>query len=215
MIILAIDPGSEQSAWVRYDNEQHIPLTFDVFPNMQLREYLHGDFSAANHLAIEYMYPRGQPTSLDELRTQFWAGRFVEAWGGEWSRIYRHKVKMHICGRSSGVSDSNIRRALIDNFGGDSKAVGGKKCPKCKGKKWVGRDHADCDECHKTGWLYPPGPFYKIKGNDLWSAVAIAVTYSAVGESVARLDEPKLTPGPDLNERNNPKAPIESKEDKW
>jgi hypothetical protein len=117
------------------------------------------------------------------MQAQLWAGRFMQAWdnrhGGDKfginapEQVFRMSVKMHICGKST-ANDSNIRQALIDLWGGEAKAIGGKRCRKCKGKQWTGRDHTPCD-C-AGGWQHPPGPLKGIT-EDCWSALAIARTY--------------------------------------
>jgi len=62
-------------------------------------------------------------------------------------RISRRAVKLHLCG-SARAKDANIRQALIDRYGG-SAAIGRKAAP---------------------------GPLYGVS-KDVWSALAIAVTY--------------------------------------
>ena len=68
----------------------------------------------------------------------------------------RRAVKLALCGDSR-AKDANIRQALIDRFGG-SAAVGRKAAP---------------------------GPLYGIT-RDVWSALAIAVTYAIAPCSGAR-----------------------------
>ena len=172
MIVLAIDPGNTETAWCQYNGIT--PLTFAKDANeavLDKMKFLCGD----QHLVIEYMQPRGMPTAKEEMDTQFWAGRFVQAAGLPWTPVLRREVKSHLCG-SQRAKDANIRRALIDKFGGDDIAIGGKKCPKCKGKGWAGRGRPTCTECNGSKWLHPPGPLHGIS-SDVWSALAIAVTW--------------------------------------
>lgn len=183
MIILAIDPGNRESAWLRLDNGQ--PTDFGKEDNEEVRRKLNALEFDCDHLAIEYMKPRGMPTSKEEMDTQFWAGRFVEAWGGEWSPIHRHTVKIQLC-NSSRAKDPNIRQALIDRFGGDTVAIGAKKCSGCGGKGWKGRGRPTCTRCNGSKWDHPPGPLYGIS-HDVWSALSIAVTFR---ETMAHKFEP-------------------------
>lgn len=181
MAVIAIDPGNVLSAWLIYDGTK--PLSFGKWDNRSLlRAIKVGPELSADECAIETLKPRGMPTSFEEMQTQLWAGRFIEAWfehraGGEKfavtepHQMFRHDIKMHICGHAT-AKDKNIRAALIDRFGGESVAIGGKKCPRCKGKGWIGRDHEPCAE-----WLHPPGPLFGI-ADDCWSALAIAVTFT-------------------------------------
>lgn len=152
--ILAIDPGSTESAWLILMNGK--PVAFDITNNDQLCCMLaqpEEGFPWSQHLAIETLHVRGMPTAQEELDTQFWAGRIVEAYCGgrshsqkeRFTKMKRMDVKMHICG-SSRAKDANIRAALIDRFGGK--------------------------EATKKG-----GVLYGIKA-DLWSALAIGITYA-------------------------------------
>jgi len=173
MNVLAIDPGNEYSAWCRYDGTR--PVEFAKDTNEELVFQLGFIQPDSLHLAIEYMEPRGMPTSAQEMDTQFWAGRLVQAAGADWTPIKRREVKIHLCG-SMKAKDANIRQSLIDKFGGDDAAIGGKKCPRCKGKGWFGAGRPTCTECGGRKWLHPPGPLYGI-AKDVWSALAIAVTW--------------------------------------
>lgn len=170
MVVLSIDPGNKQSAWLLYDGER--PLEFGKTPNEEMLVCFYDAIWQANTLAIETLKPRGMPTSFEEMQTQLWAGRFIQAWGGPFEQIFRHNVKMHHCGQAR-AKDSNIRASLIDRFGGESMAIGGKKCQQCKGKGWAGRSREPCGSCGGSGWLHPPGPLHGI-AQDCWSALAIA-----------------------------------------
>lgn len=177
-MLLAIDPGNEQSAFVVFDGER--PVHFGKWDNrVLLREIYVGKlFLGVTECAIETLKPRGMPTSFDEMQTQLWAGRFYEALfqarlGGEKFepvQVFRMEVKVHVCGKVT-ANDSNIRAALIDRWGGQDKAIGGKRCRKCKGKGWYGRERTACPE-----WEHPPGPLYEVSG-DVWAALAVAVTW--------------------------------------
>lgn len=170
--VLAIDPGPELSAYMVLSDGR--PGLFAKIPNEQLKKDLRQFFSdGLPTLACEMIQAQGMGVGAETFETVFWTGRFREAWPGEFVRVYRRQVKSHICG-SMKAKDKNIRQALIDKFGGDSRAIGGKKCPRCKGKCWLGRDHTPC-QCN-AGWLHPPGPLNGISA-DCWSALAIAVTW--------------------------------------
>lgn len=144
MILLAIDPGSTQSAWLTMD-ELRKPCEFAIEPNEALLVRLR-DWLEPTHLAIETMFARGMPTAQEEFETQLWAGRFIEAFQyGEFTQVRRMDVKLVICG-SVRAKDGNLRQALIDQFGGKAMAIGTKRTP---------------------------GPLHGI-ANDVWSALAIA-----------------------------------------
>jgi hypothetical protein len=150
--ILAIDPGSAESAWLRL--EDGVPLDYGKWPNDALLNACRtSHWVMADVAVIEWMSPRGMPTSAQEFETMYWVGRFAEALRPmPIERLERGKVKDHLCGNRK-ANDVNIRAALIDRFGG----VGGKAAA-------VGR---------KT----TPGPLYGIAA-DIWSALALAVTWN-------------------------------------
>ncbi len=169
MNIIAVDPGSTHSAFVEMSKGDTL-LQSGYMENEKFIKLM--SLYQASFLAIETLHVRGMPTSQDELETQFWAGRFVEAFGRPFTQVRREVVKGHF--GASGVSnpDKVIRESLIGRFGGTA-AVGGVKCKACHGKKWSGRGHLPCVPCNATGWECPPGPFYEWTGSDRWSALAI------------------------------------------
>jgi hypothetical protein len=146
VILASIDPGNVQSAFMLMGRDKR-PQFFDIMDNHELVAALADCNHDPDHLAIEYMHPRGMPTSKEEMDTQFWAGRFVQASHCPWTPIRRSEVKLHLCGVAR-AKDANIRQALLDRYGGKD----------AKGKK------------------ASPGPLYGIH-DDLWSALAIGVTW--------------------------------------
>ncbi len=175
MTLLAIDAGRDQSAWVVLDGLAI--KRFGIDDNRVLCEHiLPSVLIGVPHMAIERMEARGMPTANDELRTCEVIGRIMQAWEPKpWTGIYRREVKMAMCGYAR-ARDSNIRQALIDRWGGHDKAVGGRKCPECKGKGWRGRGRPQCEECCGSGWKHPPGELHGIKA-DLWQALACGLTH--------------------------------------
>lgn len=102
-------------------------------------------------LAVEMIASYGMPVGKEVFDTCVWIGRFVQSYGGPFTLVYRRDVKMHLCGNNT-AKDSNIRQALIDKFGpGRVAAIGTKKSP---------------------------GPLYGVS-KDIWSALAVGVTYQA------------------------------------
>lgn len=144
MNILALDPGPTESAFVVYDGER--PLASGIMPNDDMRYVVKG---GAEHLAIEGIACYGMAVGKETFDTCYWIGRFIEAFNGPHTMVYRPDVKLHLC-KSARAKDANVRQALIDKFGpGKEKAVG------VKAKQ---------------------GPLYGIKSH-CWSALAVAVTY--------------------------------------
>lgn len=166
-VVLAIDPGSTRSAWLVFDTELGRPTLHGISPNEELLERLRYNDSGltinTDRAVVEWMQPRGMPTSAEEFEALYWIGRFAEAWeqrqGSTLRRLTRLKVKQHLCG-SNKANDSNIRAALIDRFGG----VEGKEAA-------IGRKAS-------------PGPLYGIAA-DVWAALGLAVTDVDQQEGIA------------------------------
>jgi hypothetical protein len=148
--ILAIDPGSEQSAWLTWDGTRVHRFGIEendvLAATLRLAE-LGG--SIADVVVIEQIESYGMAVGREVFETVHWAGRFTEAARPTpVVQLPRRSVKLAICGDTR-AKDANIRQALLDRFGG----------PRAKGTK------AD------------PGPLYGIS-KDVWSALAIALTYA-------------------------------------
>ena len=110
--IVAIDPGTVQSAIIEWDGAQI--LNAEILMNNDLLWDLQS--MPPCRLAIEQIRCYGMPMGATTIDTVFWSGRFVEAWPGEFFLIPRMAVKMHLC-HTSRAKDSNIRQALVDRFG--------------------------------------------------------------------------------------------------
>jgi len=151
--LFAIDPGTFESAYVwmvgsKVDQAGKIK-------NHELRDIVSTVASRCPKMqfAIEMVACYGRPVGEEVFETCLWIGRFIEAIGDESrvAKITRAKVKMNLCHATAKVTDSHIRQALIDRYGpGKDVAIGNKKSP---------------------------GPLYELK-KDMWSALAVGVTYS-------------------------------------
>lgn len=188
MKLLAIDPGTYESAFVIFDCEPDLPTLFGKWDNAVLLREIHvGERFATGYCAIEMIghYGTGMPAGGEVFDTCVWIGRFFEAWwqrqGGEKfglnqpELIKRATVKAHLC-RSAKAKDGNVRQAVIDRYGGEARGIGGTKCGTCKGQGWRGRSHDQCGPCEGSGWQYPPGPLYEVT-KDVWQALGLAVTW--------------------------------------
>ena len=166
--VLAIDPGTTSSAWLLLHGEHPLKGCCGIEDNNDLLTRLRiRHFEHTTLLAIEQMQSMGMAVGQECLETQYWVGRFVEAWeraGRRTRRLFRGEVKMYLCG-SSRAKDSNVRQALIDIFGGKDKAIGTKKSP---------------------------GPCHELKSH-LWSALAIGITACEL-ETDRMIDERKDQP---------------------
>lgn len=125
MLILAIDPGNVNSAYVLMEKETYKPIEFGLLENNLVREkVLNLDYDC---LAIEMVASYGMAVGESVFDTCVWIGRFIECAQERnipYTRVYRIEEKMNIC-HDSRAKDSNIRQALIDRFG----IVGTKKNP--------------------------------------------------------------------------------------
>ncbi len=114
MILLAIDPGSEQSAFVLYDTETKNIGAKGISNNLTLLGSLREvDF---DELVIEMIACYGMPVGKTVFETCVWIGRFIENARKPYHFIYRKDEKMFLC-NSMKAKDGNIRQALIDLLG--------------------------------------------------------------------------------------------------
>jgi hypothetical protein len=200
--LIAVDPGNKVSAWVVFrpwkDNEPRLDAPFQVISfgrteNQRLRGYLrrHRPEHRKKHLLItEMLRARGMPTANEEFETCVQIGMLRMLWlPGPWSYAFRGDIKLCLCGVSR-ANDSNVRSALIELWGGKEKAMGGKKCPACKGKGWVGVGRPTCTDCSGSGWYIRPGPL-KGMAEDEWAALAVAYWWWHEGEVQHEIPPPK------------------------
>lgn len=113
-VILAIDPGTTQSGWVRFDGRR--VLESGVLGNSYLLARIAA--SVDDVLAIEQIEAMGMAVGRETFETVHWSGRFHQAWRQPDSvrRVTRRQVKLGLCG-SMRAKDPNIRQALIDMLG--------------------------------------------------------------------------------------------------
>lgn len=123
MTVLAIDPGTTQSAYVLFDGRRVIGG--DIVPNDTLRALLR-DNAIGHHdaVACEMVASYGMAVGATVFETCVWIGRFIEASKRPVRLVFRKDVKMHLC-HSMRAKDANIRQALLDKHG----AVGTKSRP--------------------------------------------------------------------------------------
>ena len=147
--LLAIDPGTKQSAWIFYSPNCGAALDMAIESNERVIERIKG---YRLPIACEMIASYGMPVGREVFETCLWVGRFIQV-ASEHRLIYRKDVKMHLC-NSVRAKDSNIRQALIDLY----PATGGGKTP-------------------QIGTKAKPGPLYGFKSH-LWAALAVAHTHS-------------------------------------
>ncbi len=158
-IIIAIDPGTAQSALIQY-RPYPTPAwggpiaAAALLPNAAIVTYLRTTCAVGSPLAIEMIAGFGKPVGKEIFQTCVWIGKFLHEWcpddPPEKHYVYRRDVKRHLCNDIT-ARDTNVRQALIDRFGpGKQKAIGLKKTP---------------------------GPLYGLK-SDMWQALGVAVYWA-------------------------------------
>lgn len=112
-MILAIDPGSEQSAYCLMTNNYY-PEQIGKVDNEDLLKIIKEE--SYGTLVVEMVACYGMAVGKSIFETCVWIGRFIEAHDGKFEYIYRREEKINLC-NSMKAKDSNIRQALIDRFG--------------------------------------------------------------------------------------------------
>lgn len=148
--LLAIDPGTEQSAWVVVSLPSMRPLGCGLEKNERVLDRCRD--AGVDRAVIEMVASYGMPVGKEVFETCVWIGRFEQVLrdrGMQVEKVYRKDEKLTIC-HSPRANDASIRQALIDiyAYGVPNKGKGTKK---------------------NKGW------FYGFKA-DIWQAYAVAVT---------------------------------------
>ncbi len=157
-MILAIDPGSTESAYVLLDESLKV-IDFGKFTNenvkTEMRRSLKYYYTPERSIgvAIEMVASYGMSVGATVFETCVWIGRFAEMseqCGRPAQYIYRKDEKMNLC-HTMRAKDSNIIQALVDRF-------------------------ATGQPNHGKGTRKNPGWFYGFS-KDVWQAYAVGVTY--------------------------------------
>ena len=160
MRVLAIDPGTAQSAWAVMSQRPDGPpllLRFGLQKNEVVRREMHA--VGWEHLAIEMVASYGMPVGREVFETCVWIGRFVElAYDRPHTLVYRREVKLHLC-NSSRAKDANVRQAILDRY----PRTGGGKTP-------------------QVGTKAKPGPLFGVR-KDIWAAIGVGLTWLAARTS--------------------------------
>ena len=147
-MILAIDPGTTESAFVMCEKDYE-PRYIGKVSNDEMLEII--EEADYDELVIEMIASYGMAVGREVFETCVWIGRFWQASKADKKAyIYRKDEKMNLCG-STRAKDTNIRVALIDRF-------------------------ANHDLKKGKGTKKNPDWFYGFK-KDIWAAYAVAVTY--------------------------------------
>jgi hypothetical protein len=161
MTILAIDPGTTESAYLLLVDGKI--SEFAKVPNTEMlnvigRIQYHHEHSVC---VIEEVRSYGMVVGAEVFRTVFWTGMFAHAWGEVDLRFLgRKQAVIHVCG-SPGAKDANVRQAMLDRWGPakiELETIGEDR----KGKPVVKKVKID-------------GPTAGIS-KDVWAALAVAST---------------------------------------
>lgn len=154
-MILSIDPGSEETAWLTLDAATLKIIDHGYQPNVEILGLLSCVFtdSAMDRdtqpvVVCEMMQSFGMPVGASVFETVLWIGRFEQKARDltlPFHRIFRRDIKLHLCG-SARAKDANVRQALLDKLG-------------------------------PQGVKKSPGPTYGISKH-AWSALAVGVTFA-------------------------------------
>lgn len=147
--IVGCDTGPENSAYVVLVGSaigEH-----GWIPNAELQQKLAIGLADDAILAIETLHPRGEPVSMQAMDAQLWAGRFiseVERRGTPFVCVDERDGRFAASGNQCATA-KHVRIGLQNLFGEDQQkpcecgdgtvpgARGPKKCPTCKGRKFV------------------------------------------------------------------------------
>jgi hypothetical protein len=191
MAILAIDPGTTKSGWCTLGDDGSVE-DFGWWDNEDVQVKVN-ELSVFDMLVIEDISNYGMAVGRDTFETVKWMGRF-DTIHYKHQYITRPTIKTALCGQVT-ATDSNVRQAVIDWYGGDAVAIGGKKCLNCKGKGWTGREHKPCEFCPDSsgypdkiylnkedevlvgcGYETHKGQLHGVSSH-VWSALALGITY--------------------------------------
>lgn len=160
MLILSIDPGTTESAYVVYSTDTKTPLLehTGICVNELMVKFVRAyAIKEVELLSVEMVASYGQRVGQSVFETCVWIGRFVQAWeetgGKRWIKVYRRKdVFAHLCPEGK-PNDGAVRTAICNRYGGHVKTAKGTK--------------------------KNPGPLYGLR-KDMFSALAVAITTAEV-----------------------------------
>lgn len=159
-MILAIDPGNIESAFVIVENDlskviEKGKVDNDLLLNL-IAFWSNNEEYKIDYVAIEGIQSYGMAVGKSVFETCYYIGRLIESTKRDLMRnpvmIYRMEEKMCLC-HSTRAKDSNIRQALVDVYAPNT-PNGGK------------------------GTKNNQGYFYGFK-SDIYSALAVAHTFKA------------------------------------
>jgi hypothetical protein len=148
-MLLAIDPGTKESAYVLMDGYK--PYDFGKVSNDWMADILHDN--TFDEVVIEMIASFGMAVGAEVFETCVQIGRFMQIASERkitCYRITRHEIKQAIC-HSVKANDATIKQALVDRFAYNVPNHG-------KGSK------------KERGWFYGFSA-------DVWAAYALAIVH--------------------------------------
>jgi len=152
-MILAIDPGTTQSAYAIIAIRDAFPVEFEKCSNEKLETWIDKLYYPLKAVVIEMVTSYGKPVGQETFETCRWIGRFEGAarnHGIPCELISRKDVKTHICGTLH-ANDATVRRRLIERF-------------------------AKIDKTNGKGRMDNPDWFYGFKA-DVWQSYALGIAW--------------------------------------
>ena len=153
---LAIDPGTRESAYVWLLDGNVVD--HGKVPNRAMLNIVYELTKKQPSLPIvcEMIASYGSSVGSETFETCVWIGRYLQACAVEanFHRVTRVQVKVHHCHRANKVTDSVIRQAMIDRYGGNKDVA--------------------------IGVAKKPGPLFGLKGDE-WAALAVGLAWLDTG----------------------------------
>lgn len=112
-MIVAIDPGTTQSAYVLMDEEYKI-YRAEILPNAEMLDYLKGLTPHLHKVVIEMIKSYGARVGQETFETCVWIGKF--SLYEDTVYIDRRQVKKNLCPKMKS-NDAIIRQTLTNRFG--------------------------------------------------------------------------------------------------
>lgn len=146
MVLLAVDTGTRDSAYVAVDSDTYKIIEAKKVSNKKLMEIIRSEYY--DECVVEMFSSYGGGSGKTVFESLVMVGRVLEAqwWRdyGEGHVIPRIEVKKHICGTVNS-NDASVIRALKDRFGERGTA---------KNKGWFYGVTADCWQAYALAVAY-------------------------------------------------------------
>lgn len=155
-----MDPGTTRTAWLVWDVEEARIVEFAHEVNEIVLKRLRCDeFVDVERMAIECVQSYGMAVGQEVFDTCIWTGRMIEAW---------QSVKADDPPSWAAVFRKDVKLGLCGSYRAKDGNI----------------RQALIDRVGPVGKKASPGPCFGVSG-DVWSALAVALTYADTSESIA------------------------------